>query len=87
MLNGTVRWVEVCCRLRFKRSVRIGRSAGTGKFRTRDAPLPDQNGSEPWACGECDCTERLEKNPADETPSSNTSNEKWRTGRAQRLKA
>ena len=21
----------------------------------------DQNGSEPWACGECDCTERLER--------------------------
>jgi hypothetical protein len=21
----------------------------------------DQNGSEPWACGDCDCTERLEQ--------------------------
>jgi len=21
----------------------------------------DQNGSEPWACGSCDCTERLER--------------------------
>ncbi len=21
----------------------------------------DQNGEEPWACGECDCTERLER--------------------------
>jgi hypothetical protein len=21
----------------------------------------DQNGSEPWACGDCDCTERLER--------------------------
>ncbi|HEY6183098.1 MAG TPA: hypothetical protein VIW67_12690, partial [Terriglobales bacterium] len=20
----------------------------------------DENGSEPWACGDCDCTERLE---------------------------
>jgi len=21
----------------------------------------DQNGSEPWACGDCNCTERLER--------------------------
>jgi len=24
----------------------------------------DQNGSEPWACGECDCTEKLERHLA-----------------------
>jgi hypothetical protein len=25
----------------------------------------DQNGTEPWACDECDCTERLERRLAD----------------------
>ena len=47
--DETARWVEVCY-----------------------CPLPlqeerpyweqyDQNGSEPWACGDCDCTSRLEQ--------------------------
>ena len=26
----------------------------------------DENGCEPWACGDCDCTERLERKLADQ---------------------
>jgi hypothetical protein len=28
----------------------------------------DENGTEPWACGECDCTERLESRLAEKAP-------------------
>ena len=28
----------------------------------------DENGTEPWACGECDCTVRLEARLADQAP-------------------
>jgi hypothetical protein len=62
--NGTARWVEVCfCDLplqeerpyweRYFELVRIQDAHGRHKCR-------DLNGSEPWACCECDCTEKLE---------------------------
>jgi hypothetical protein len=28
----------------------------------------DQNGTEPWACGDCDCTERLEQRLRERSP-------------------
>ena len=63
--DGTARWVEVCyCPTPLQEE----RSYWEEHFeltKVQDAHdrrcCRDQNGSEPWACGECDCTERLEK--------------------------
>jgi len=47
--DETARWVEVCyCPTPLQDA--------HDRQRCRD-----QNGSEPWACGDCDCTERLER--------------------------
>jgi hypothetical protein len=62
--DGEVRWVEVCyCPTPLLEE----RSYWEEYFdltRIRDAhdrrKCRDQNGSEPWACGNCDCTARLE---------------------------
>lgn len=60
--DGSVRWVEVCS----KNSSQYGRSSssGTSQKRVQDAHARhrcrDLNGTELWACSECDCTERLE---------------------------
>jgi SH3-like domain-containing protein len=62
--DGKIKWVEVCfCDFplaeerpyweSFFELVRV--QDAHRRQRCRDA-----NGSEPWACGECDCTERLE---------------------------
>ena len=63
--DGTARWVEVCyCPTPLQEE----RSYWEEYFdltRIQDAHdrrrCHDQNGTEPWACGDCDCTERLEK--------------------------
>jgi hypothetical protein len=63
--DQTARWVEVCyCPTplleerpyweEFFELTRIQDAHDRRRCR-------DHNGSEPWACGECDCTERLEK--------------------------
>lgn len=63
--DGTVRWVEVCycpTPLQEERSyweeyfdlTKVQDEHDRRKCR-------DQNGTEPWACGDCDCTERLEQ--------------------------
>jgi hypothetical protein len=63
--DGSIRWVEVCfCETplqeerpyweEFFQLVRIQDAHNRNRCR-------DLNGSEPWACCECDCTERLEK--------------------------
>lgn len=63
--DGTARWVEVCyCPVPLQEEqpyweeffdfVRIRDAHRRGKCR-------DWNGEEPWACGECDCTEQLEQ--------------------------
>src|SRR5579864_706770 len=63
--DGTARWVEVCycpTPLQEERSyweeyfdlVRVQDAHDRRKCR-------DENGTEPWACSECDCTVRLEK--------------------------
>lgn len=62
--DGAVRWVEVCfCDVpldeerpyweEFFELVKVQDAHARTKCR-------DVNGSEPWACGECDCTDRLE---------------------------
>jgi len=62
--DGTARWVEVCfCDVPLAEE----RPYWEQYFeleKVRDARsrrlCRDANGSEPWACGDCDCTERLE---------------------------
>ena len=63
--DETVRWVEVCyCPTplleerpyweEYFELVKVQDAHNRRKFR-------DKNGSEPWACGDCDCTARLEE--------------------------
>ena len=63
--DETVRWVEVCyCPIPLQEErpyweeyfdlVKIQDAHDRRKYR-------DENGSEPWACGDCDCTLRLEQ--------------------------
>jgi len=63
--DGTARWVEVCyCNVPLDEE-RPYWEAYFDLVRVQDAHLrtncQDINGSAPWACGECDCTERLEQ--------------------------
>ena len=62
--NGKVKWVEVCfCDVpldeerpyweEYFELVRVQDAHNRGRCR-------DLNGTEPWACGECDCSARLE---------------------------
>src|ERR1700686_3067936 len=63
--DGTVRWVEVC----YCPTPLLEERPYWEKYfelsRVQDAHdrgrCKDENGSEPWACGDCDCTERLEQ--------------------------
>lgn len=66
--DGAVRWVEVCfCATPLKEErpyweeyfelVKVQDAHHRSKCR-------DENGSEPWACGECDCTQKLERHLA-----------------------
>jgi hypothetical protein len=63
--DGTARWVEVCyCPTPLEEErpyweehfelTKVQDAHDRGRCR-------DQNGSEPWACGDCDCTARLEQ--------------------------
>jgi hypothetical protein len=63
--DGTARWVEVCyCPTPLQEErpyweqyfdlVKVQDAHDRGQCR-------DHNGSEPWACENCDCTERLER--------------------------
>ena len=63
--DHTARWVEVC----YCPTPLLEERPYWEKYfeltRVQDAHdrrgCRDQNGTEPWACGDCDCTERLEK--------------------------
>jgi hypothetical protein len=63
--DDTVRWVEVC----YCPTPLLEERPYWEKYfdltRVQDAhdrrKCRDENGSEPWACGDCDCTERLER--------------------------
>jgi hypothetical protein len=63
--DGTARWVEVCfcpTPLQEERSYWEEHFELTQVQDAHDRRrCRDHNGSEPWACGECDCTERLER--------------------------
>jgi hypothetical protein len=63
--DNTTRWVEICyCPTPLKEE-RPYWEQFFELTRVQDAHdrrnCRDQNGSEPWACDDCDCTERLER--------------------------
>jgi hypothetical protein len=70
--DGTARWVEVCyCNVPLEEErpyweeyfdlVKIQDAHARANCR-------DENGTEPWACGECDCTAHLEARLAAQAP-------------------
>jgi hypothetical protein len=62
--DGTVRWVEVCYCPTPLLEERPYWEKYFDLVKVQDAhdrrKCRDENGSEPWACGDCDCTVRLE---------------------------
>src|ERR1022692_677052 len=63
--DDTTRWVEICYCPTPLQEERPYWEQFFELTRVQDAHdrrnCRDQNGSEPWACGDCDCTERLER--------------------------
>ena len=63
--DGTARWVEICFCTTPLQEERPYWEEYFELTRIQDAHnrrrCRDKNGSEPWACTECDCTERLEQ--------------------------
>jgi hypothetical protein len=63
--DETVRWVEVCYCPTPLQEERPYWEEYFDLTRVQDAhdrrKCRDMNGSEAWACGDCDCTERLER--------------------------
>jgi hypothetical protein len=63
--DETVRWVEVCYCPTPLQEERPYWEEYFELVKVQDAhdrrKCRDENGSEPWACGECDCTARLEE--------------------------
>jgi hypothetical protein len=63
--DGTARWVEVCYCPTPLEEERPYWEQFFELVKVQDAhdrrQCRDQNGSEPWACENCDCTERLEQ--------------------------
>jgi hypothetical protein len=63
--NGTVRWVEVCYCPTPLQEERTYWEEYFDLTKVQDAhdrrKCRDQNGSEPWACSNCDCTAKLEQ--------------------------
>ena len=63
--DQTVRWVEVCYCLTPLQEERPYWEQYFDLTKVQDAHdrrnCRDQNGNEPWACGGCDCTARLEQ--------------------------
>lgn len=62
--DGTARWVEVCYCATPLEEERPYWEEFFDLVKVQDAHARancrDENGSEPWACGNCDCTDRLE---------------------------
>jgi hypothetical protein len=62
--DGTARWVEVCFCVEPLAEERLYWEEFFELTRVQDAhsrkSCRDESGQEPWACGECDCTDRLE---------------------------
>ena len=70
--DGTARWVEVCyCNIPLEEE-RPYWEEFFDLVKIQDAHARtnchDENSTEPWACGECDCTERLEARLRDQAP-------------------
>jgi len=66
--DGSVRWVEVCfCNTPLEEE-RPYWEEYFELVKVQDAHHRDRcrdlNGEEPWACGDCDCTEKLERHLA-----------------------
>jgi hypothetical protein len=63
--DATARWVEVCYCATPLEEERPYWQEYFDLIRVQDAHdrrrCRDHNGSEPWACNDCDCTERLER--------------------------
>jgi hypothetical protein len=63
--DGTIRWVEVCYCPTPLEEERPYWEEYFDLVKVQDAHARkncrDENGSEPWACGDCDCTARLEE--------------------------
>jgi len=63
--DETIRWVEVCYCPTPLQEERPYWEEYFNLAQVQDAHdrrrCRDQNGEEPWACGDCDCTERLER--------------------------
>jgi hypothetical protein len=63
--DRTVRWVEVCYCPTPLQEERPYWEEYLELVKVQDAhdrrQCRDENGSEPWACGDCDCTARLEE--------------------------
>ena len=63
--DETVRWVEVCYCPTPLQEERPYWEEYFDLVKVQDAhdrrKCRDENGSEPWACGNCDCTKRLEE--------------------------
>jgi hypothetical protein len=63
--DETVRWVEVCYCSTPLQEERPYWEKYFDLTKVQDAhdrrKCRDENGSEPWACGDCDCTARLEQ--------------------------
>jgi hypothetical protein len=63
--DGTARWVEVCYCPTPLQEERPYWEQYLELTKVQDAhdrrQCRDQNGSQPWACDNCDCTERLER--------------------------
>jgi hypothetical protein len=62
--DGTARWVEVCYCPTPLQEERPYWEEFFELVQVKDAHVRhncrDENGTEPWACGSCDCTQRLE---------------------------
>jgi hypothetical protein len=67
--DGTARWVEICYCPTPLQEERPYWEEHFELLRVQDAHdrrrCRDDNGSEPWACDACDCTERLERRLAE----------------------
>ncbi len=62
--GGTVKWVEVCFCATPLDEERPYWEQYFELTKVQDAhglPCRDRDGREPWACAQCDCTERLER--------------------------
>jgi hypothetical protein len=66
--DGTTRWVEVCYCPTPLEEERPYWEKYFELVKVQDAHsrrnCRDENGTEPWACGDCDCTKRLEERMA-----------------------